>query len=762
MSKYAAVNVKFGADISEFSTAMQNATRQMKKASDQLINVGKSMTMNLTAPIVALGAAALYSFGEIDSLKRGLVSFAGSAELAEAEFNKLRKVAELPGLGLEEAVRGSINLQAIGMNADDARRAMMSFGNAIATVGGGKENFDLAIRGFGQLVNASKPLQQDLYQIANQLPQVNKLMMDAFGTNRAEDLAKLGLSGKQLADFLVTELGKLPKVSGGIKNAFENMSDSVKVSLASLGESIEKNFNISDKINALSEWLGDLIEAFNNLSPTTQKFILGALALVAALGPLSLAIGGIISIMPMLVAGFTALTGPIGLTVIGIGLITAALLKYGLSVSDAEALSNKYKKSLTDINNEAKTQTTRLQELYNKLSDSNLPLAERVRLIKEFNSIAGTNLTNISNEAEFQRQLAKAYEDTATAIKAKQYQSLEAQRTELEAQQKLIQSQIKSAKLEKEKYDRENVIKLPFGLEMTTTPISDALYETPREKLKSLEDQADVTKEAIRELSREMYNISTNGEIANPIKPKTPEPINVSTKEMKKEDWSPSDIQKYNLEQLKLQNERTIDEMNSFIDKKNQADSKKISDSIKNNVAYKKTLDVAQIDQDNAFVRQLESLRRHQENMRKTWQDMNDIIERGVEDMVVSLAQAFGENLIDGEPFENLQYVLLDSLGKLMQALGAYMIQFGIFFKIFQEGIKNMNPYVAIAAGIGMVAAGAAISKVAQKGMQPVGGTYGGTSSGGSTSGSELTLTTRVDGRDLVMSGDETTRVKRR
>jgi hypothetical protein len=100
MSRYAAVNVRFGADISQFSTAMQNAARQMQRAGQQLQDVGKSMTMNLTAPILALGAASLYAFGEIDALKRGLISFTGSAELAEVEFSKLREVAKLPGIGL--------------------------------------------------------------------------------------------------------------------------------------------------------------------------------------------------------------------------------------------------------------------------------------------------------------------------------------------------------------------------------------------------------------------------------------------------------------------------------------------------------------------------------------------------------------------------------------------------------------------------------------------------------------------------------------
>ena len=311
MSKYAAVNVKFGADISGFSTAMQNAARQMQKAGQQLQDVGKSMTMNLTAPIVALGAAALYSFGQIDALKRGLISFSGSAAAAEDEFVKLRDVAKLPGIGLEEAVKGSINLQAIGMSADDARVAMKAFGNAIATVGGGRESFELAIRGFGQLSNASKPLQQDLYQIANQLPQVNKLMIEAFGTNRAEDLAAKGITGKQLAEFLVKSLSELPKVAGGIKNAFENMGDSVSNALAGFGKAIDESFDISGKLNAFAEWIEKVAKGFENLQPWVQKTILVIVGLVAAIGPLLLVIGGIVQIMPTLLMGFAAVKGAI-------------------------------------------------------------------------------------------------------------------------------------------------------------------------------------------------------------------------------------------------------------------------------------------------------------------------------------------------------------------------------------------------------------------------------------------------------------------
>jgi hypothetical protein len=76
-----------------------------------------------------------------------------------------------------------------------------------------------------------------------------------------------------------------------------------------------------------------------------------------------------------------------------------------------------------------------------------------------------------------------------------------------------------------------------------------------------------------------------------------------------------------------------------------------------------------------------------------------------------------------------------------------------------------MQPEIAIPLGIAMVAAGAAISKIAAKGMQGSTGNYStstNSTNNSSSSGGNLTLTTRVDGRDLVISGNNTGRVVRR
>jgi len=324
-----AINIKLAADLTDFLKSMDLAQRTFKKVGDNMMEMGKTMSTYVTAPLAGLAAVSLKAAGDMEALKNGLASVTKAGESVNKEMTKLREVAKLPGLGLKEVVQGSINLQAIGVSADDARKAMLAFGNAIASVGGGKDNFDLAIRGFSQLRNAAKPLQQDLYQIANQLPQVNSLLIEAFGTSRAEDLAAMGISGKQLADFLVEGLGKLPKVTGGINNAFENLKDIGFNALATLGDAINKNFGVEELLNKIANAIGRMVDAFQNLSPGMQKIVLGFGALLIAVGPLLTALGFLVSnILPLLKTGLTvisAIFSPMGLTIMAVVAAVAAL-----------------------------------------------------------------------------------------------------------------------------------------------------------------------------------------------------------------------------------------------------------------------------------------------------------------------------------------------------------------------------------------------------------------------------------------------------
>lgn len=325
--------IRIGAETKQLNADLRAADKQIRAFGKQMKDAGASLTQNVTLPILAIGAGAVKAFGDIESLQKGLIAVMGSAAAASVEFEKLKEVAKLPGLGLEEAVKGSVNLQSAGFSADQAREALLQFGNALATVGKGKNELNLVVLALTQLQNKTSGFGQDLRQLVEQLPQLRTALTNSFGTADSEAIAKLGVTGKQVVETLVGEFAKLPRVTGGIKNAFENLSDSTKVAFAKLGETLNKTLNIEGFLNKLGDAITRLTNAFGSLSPQTQKMIITFVGIAAAMGPILFIAGQMASsfsaiIAAMKVVGITATLslGPIGGIVLAIAAAVTILI----------------------------------------------------------------------------------------------------------------------------------------------------------------------------------------------------------------------------------------------------------------------------------------------------------------------------------------------------------------------------------------------------------------------------------------------------
>jgi hypothetical protein len=176
--------------------------------------------VKLARAIVRVGRATIRTAVTYDKLKRGLVAVAGSALEAERQLIRLQKVAELPGLSFRQAIQGSINLQAAGLSAQLAERALKAFGNALVTVGKGAEDLGGVNLALTQIANKTSGFGQDVRQLQERLPQMQTALKNAFDGKPLEDLE---ITGKELVAALVTEFEKLPKASGGIANSIENI-----------------------------------------------------------------------------------------------------------------------------------------------------------------------------------------------------------------------------------------------------------------------------------------------------------------------------------------------------------------------------------------------------------------------------------------------------------------------------------------------------------------------------------------------------------
>lgn len=147
-------------------------------------------------------------------------------------------------------------------------------------------------------------------------------------------------------------------------------------------------------------------------------------------------------------------------------------------------------------------------------------------------------------------------------------------------------------------------------------------------------------------------------------------------------------------------------------------------------------------------------------------ENASQIIEGSIANTFSGIGQAIGNALSDSANVgQALGKALLGSIGSILVQLGELAISTGIGILAINTALKSLNPYVAIAAGVALVALGSLVSSSAAK-IGSSGGTSAGTSSvsgqgsssnsfsGGSSSnlsastGGEFVF--RIRGRELI------------
>lgn len=293
--------LKLGIDTTNLDKELGKVEKSMSKFGQNMSNLGSTLTQSLTLPIIGVGAAALKSFADMEKLENGLIAIMGSSEGAAVELEKLRKVAENPGLALPEVVKASASLQSVGMNADAARETITQFGNAVARAGGGAEQFDGVVLALSQISAVGKVTQEDLNQIKERLPEFARVMKEEFGVVTAEGIRELGISSEEFIKRSVGALGNLERANGGLANTFDNLQDNVSASLAELGKAINETLNLEAVVASFSAGLQRLVDGFKSLNPETQGFIVKAGLIVAALGPAIFIVGKLITTFSALI-----------------------------------------------------------------------------------------------------------------------------------------------------------------------------------------------------------------------------------------------------------------------------------------------------------------------------------------------------------------------------------------------------------------------------------------------------------------------------
>jgi len=307
MATIADLNVRLGV-INNVAKGLAKAERDWRRAGEKMAGIGQQISLSIGLPLGLIGRQAIKAAGDIESMTFALEAQLGSAQAAREEIEKLRTSALAPGLGFEQAVKGSIQLQAVGFSADRARKTIEAFGNGLALAGKGAQELDGVLLALTQISAKGVISAEEINQIAERLPQIRTLMKQAFGTANTEALQKLGVTSDQFIDAITQQLQKLPKATGGIKNAFDNLRDSINQSLASIGTTVNETFNLAAIFERAGKALSGAAKAFDDLSDGGKKFVIVLAGALTAIGPLLVGIGSLKVVGSLAAGGLLVIT----------------------------------------------------------------------------------------------------------------------------------------------------------------------------------------------------------------------------------------------------------------------------------------------------------------------------------------------------------------------------------------------------------------------------------------------------------------------
>lgn len=277
--------VKSGLD--QTKAGLKGVAAEGAAASAAVSSLGRTLVgIGAAVGAISLGGGALEAAAQYDSLQRGIATTVGSTKELNAQMADLRRIALLPGIDLKQTVQGFIQLRSAGLGVQDAMGAMRSVANAVASVGGSASAVEGVVRALSQMSSKAQVSQEEINQLTEHLPQAGLIVERAFGTRSTEAIQKMGVTGRDAARRILTEFGKLPKASAGIRTDMDNINDTMKqlqVSIGNIEAAMLKAFSptIQRGIEKTTRFLSD-IPANGTKIAQSIGMVVGALAAIGS------------------------------------------------------------------------------------------------------------------------------------------------------------------------------------------------------------------------------------------------------------------------------------------------------------------------------------------------------------------------------------------------------------------------------------------------------------------------------------------------
>jgi len=242
MNKKASIAAQLTADRSKWTADLNKAAAEGKrfvndmkgmKGTPGFMNPGTGKWADMAGKLNIASAAAQGVGMALDKVKEaaqvemdfesniaGLSAVSDGTETLRQQLDALAVLGDKPGLGFEQVIKGAVSLQAVKQSASQARDTMEQFGNAVALVGGGKQQFEEVTMSLRQMLSTNSVDMENLKEIATRIPQFLDI---------ANGIDKTSAAGFVTA--AVEELKKLPRAATTANEALSNLDDAFKKKL---------------------------------------------------------------------------------------------------------------------------------------------------------------------------------------------------------------------------------------------------------------------------------------------------------------------------------------------------------------------------------------------------------------------------------------------------------------------------------------------------------------------------------------------------
>lgn len=321
------LKVRISADIAQLSSGLQKAQAQVQSAGSKMQSAGKgmmkvggAMSAAVTLPILAMGKMGLDELKQIEAANAQT-----AASIARIGKGSLVSVGGVQALAGELQRASGIDDQMI----QSAQNAILTLGNLDVKTREGAATFEQASRA---AVNMSEALGMDVgaagKQVAKSMAAASQgvlllprgMKLTGAEQQRLEKLMKSGASSAQKQAAVMAVLGK--RFEGAAKLTSTEKWAVAKDQLAGIAATLVSN--LMPAVSKITDWVGKLAAKFEELSPTTQKYVAIGLAVAAALGPLIVVVGAIVSAIGVLIPVIAAVSLPMLAIVAAVALVIAA------------------------------------------------------------------------------------------------------------------------------------------------------------------------------------------------------------------------------------------------------------------------------------------------------------------------------------------------------------------------------------------------------------------------------------------------------